>query len=239
MNKKSSLAFRIVLFCLGLGIIGLASKLLWPVTNFVPARYVCFWISIVFAYLILFVPICFVSVKLDDIGRVAPLFVVAWKFIIPFEVACIILAFLVLFGSISIAWGIVILFALLLFIGVGFFLCLASSSNKKNTEAAEKQVLGLITQIRSSMDVLVLKTAALPEKNADEKKRIQDLDEAVNLMAPVSTIDAAKLEQEILMNVTQISSLCDSVIAGSDDKDFKKSLTVLENQIRERKLKNK
>ncbi|MBQ5385367.1 MAG: hypothetical protein IIU46_13085 [Treponema sp.] len=109
----------------------------------------------------------------------------------------------------------------------------------KKSEEPKRPGLGLIEQIRSSLDNLVLKTNALPDKNFAEKKKIESLDETVNAMSQACSIDAAKLEQEILMNVTQISSLCDSVIAGSSDENFKKSLAVLENPIRERNLRNR
>ena len=134
---------------------------------------------------------------------------------------------------------IAIVLALFLLNAVTFILFQNRSSKRKATTESDRPALGLISQIQTSLDNLVLKTNALPEKNFAEKKRIETLDESVNLMNPVATIDAAKLEQEILMNVTQISSLCDSVIAGSDDATFKKALAILENQIRERDLKEK
>ena len=129
---------------------------------------------------------------------------------------------------------IAIVVALFLLAAVDFILIQNRIHSRKVSTESDRPALGLI---QTSLDNLVLKTNALPEKNFPEKKRIETLDESVNQMSPVATIDAAKLEQEILMHVTQISSLCDSVIAGSDDGAFKKALAVLENQIRERNLK--
>ena len=132
---------------------------------------------------------------------------------------------------------IAIVVALFLLAAVDFILIQNRIHSRKVSTESDRPALGLISQIQTSLDNLVLKTNALPEKNFPEKKRIETLDESVNQMSSVATIDAAKLEQEILMHVTQISSLCDSVIAGSDDGAFKKALAVLENQIRERNLK--
>lgn len=125
----------------------------------------------------------------------------------------------------------------LFFIAMMVVLFMESKDAKNSGEDSEKQALGLINEICTSMDILVKKSVALPEKNIEDKKKIDSLNECLKQMCCVGTIDAAKLEQELLMNITQISSLCDSVVAGSDDTEFKKLLSVIENQVRERKLR--
>ena len=226
------------LFIFGLGVLGFSQWMFLKLNvDFVP-RGLFLWVSLYVMYLAFAVPAGFVQLKNVDSGRKPrSLFSHAKIFVLIFEVLCLILMLTVYFKLIPVLVGWIVLGVLILGLLTAFFIAFRKNQRALKAQSSETPALGLITQIRTSLDTLVLKTNALPEKNFTEKKKIEALDESVNNMTSVCTIDAAKLEQEILMNVTQISSLCDSVIAGSDDASFKKVLSVLENQIRERNLK--
>ncbi len=235
MRKKWPLGARILVFLIGIAIVCLAFKMFAPALSghgYMKCLYV--FICMALIYLMIFIPLLFMKIRIKN--DTVPLFCFAWNVIFCFAVLCGLSAYFLISDMYSVNAAFIVL-VILLALGISGVIVKVSIFHRDEYEN-NRQGLGLISQIQASMGVLVLKTAALPEKNFNEKRKIEALGESINQMMPVSTIDAAKLEQEILMNVTQISSLCDSVIAGSDDENLKKLLTVIENQIRERKLKD-
>lgn len=98
----------------------------------------------------------------------------------------------------------------------------------------DRENMRLITDIRASMHAFSQKASAMNGSYEQEKRTIAALEEAAGKLEPSSAITAAKMEQDILMRITEASSACDSVIVGRDGAEFRKRLSALELLVRQR-----
>lgn len=97
-----------------------------------------------------------------------------------------------------------------------------------------KQNLGLIADIRKSMGVFCKKVSALNDSYIEEKHLAIELNKNAEQMILSQDITAVKLEQDILMKITETSSACDAAISLGNGADFKKHLAVLDQLVKQR-----
>ena len=95
--------------------------------------------------------------------------------------------------------------------------------------------LGLVCDIRSSIGNFSLKTTSLNNSYEAEKAVVSNLVNEANGLFPLDNINAVKLEQDILIKLTEVSSACDVLLSTGRADEFKKQLTSLETLIRQRK----
>lgn len=97
-----------------------------------------------------------------------------------------------------------------------------------------EQNMRLIRDIRRSLQAFSQKASAMNGSYEQEKRQIALLLDAAGQLEPSSDITAAKLEQDILMRITETSSACDSVIVGKDGAEFRQRLSSLQQLVRQR-----
>lgn len=105
---------------------------------------------------------------------------------------------------------------------------LFQKSGKKNENS------GLLDRINLSMNLLVQKSQNLNSQFDEEKKQIAELAEEAKKLAGSPEIFSAKLEQDILGNITAVSSACDSVLSGSNESAVKETLASLKTVLAQR-----
>lgn len=110
----------------------------------------------------------------------------------------------------------------------GFMKRVFQKSGKKNESS------GLLDRINLSMNLLVQKSQNLNSQFSEEKKQIAALAEEAKKIASSDEIFSAKLEQDILGNITVASSACDSVLSGGGGSAIKEALASLKTVIAQR-----
>ena len=83
---------------------------------------------------------------------------------------------------------------------------------------------------REALLLIALKYCLLDE----EKKQIAELAEEAKKIGGSPEIFSAKLEQDILGNITAVSSACDSVLSGSNESAVKETLASLKTVLAQR-----
>lgn len=105
---------------------------------------------------------------------------------------------------------------------------------KKKSTTKQKEP-SLLSQIGSSMELLLLKAGSLTGNAINEKNRIVALSETAAKLRPLEEIAAVKFEQDILGRITAVSSACDTVLAGKDTDDLNHAIDALAHIIGQRK----
>ena len=98
----------------------------------------------------------------------------------------------------------------------------------------KKENSGLLDRINLSMNLLVQKSQNLNSQFDEEKNQISELAEEAKKLASSNEIFSAKLEQDILGNITAVSSACDSVLSGSNESAIKETLASLKTVLAQR-----
>lgn len=130
----------------------------------------------------------------------------------------------------------ILIASVIVFVGVLFFIsgiieyrfyCLRNRANLESSEGAVKQIC-------NHMEMLSFKASSLKSSNEDVLKKVDSIMEIVKSIKPLNDITAAKFEQDIFCKITEVSSMCDGVIAGNDSSDLKKQLSSLEILLKQR-----
>lgn len=235
MTEKKSLFIKSLLFVVGLGIIALAWYLFTGAEQLTQEQeYI--WISIAMMYVIFFCPFFFSEINTKNVSGIIPSLTMVWLGVIVLITISIGMTVCVAFHVVQIRIAIVTECVLVFLFAIDSYFGYFANSHVQNVEQQEAQALSLIKQMRSSLDLLVLKSSSLNETYAAEKKQIASLAEDVRYISPVDNAGAVKLEQDILGAITVASAACDSTLAGSAGVDLKKQITALETIIKQRKL---
>ncbi len=72
------------------------------------------------------------------------------------------------------------------------------------------------------------------EDSREQKDLISSMAEQLKKLRGLDNITAAKMEQDILGKITAVSSSCDTVLSGGDNKELKKQLSALMTVINQR-----
>ncbi|MGN0728993.1 hypothetical protein [Treponema sp.] len=98
----------------------------------------------------------------------------------------------------------------------------------------KNQKSGLLDRIHISMELLVQKSENLNSQFNEEKKQIEELALEAGKIVSSDEIFSAKLEQDILGNITAVSSACDSALSGGNNSAVKEALASLKTVISQR-----
>lgn len=103
----------------------------------------------------------------------------------------------------------------------------------KKSEKEEK-ASSLLDRINASMELLVQKSRNLNEQFSQEKEEIMRIAEDARRIQESGEIFSAKLEQDILGNITAVSSACEAVLSGRSRSAVKESLAPLKAAVAQR-----
>ncbi|MFA6938315.1 MAG: hypothetical protein WCQ67_08800 [Treponema sp.] len=235
MNKKQSLFSRILIFVLGLGIIILAYYLFGSEGEKTdPQKFM--WANIVVMYLVFFCPFFFSNVHTDNVDKKTPSLVTVWLGDIIFIIVALGLTIAIMNDVLQIRTAIIIEAILVFLFAIDIYFGYFGNTKIQEVGAHETQMLSAIKDIRSSMELLILKSSSLSSAYDDEKKKIASISEDARYLSPVENTNAVSLEQNMLGKITALSSACDSIASGSDGSDFKTQLSSLDMLMKQRKL---
>ena len=92
----------------------------------------------------------------------------------------------------------------------------------------------LIDRINTSMQLLIEKSGNLNDSFSEEKQAIRDIAEEASKFVELKDIFSAKLEQDILGQITKASFACDAALSGADSSNVKKCIASLKAVVNQR-----
>ena len=92
----------------------------------------------------------------------------------------------------------------------------------------------LIDRINTSMQLLIEKSGNLNDSFSEEKQTIRDIAEEASKFVELKDIFSAKLEQDILGQITKASFACDAALSGADSGNVKKCIASLKAVVNQR-----
>lgn len=92
----------------------------------------------------------------------------------------------------------------------------------------------LIDRINTSMQLLIEKSGNLNDSFSKEKQAIRDIAEEASKFVELKDIFSAKLEQDILGQITKASFACDAALSGADFGNVKKCIASLKAVVNQR-----
>lgn len=107
----------------------------------------------------------------------------------------------------------------------------------KKPEEQKKTSDSLLDRINASMELLVQKSRNLNDQFSEEKEEIMRIAEDARSIRESEEIFSAKLEQDILGNITAVSSACDAALSGRSQCAVKESLLQLKAVVAQRLAK--
>ena len=235
MNKSQLKVFRIILFFLGLAVIGAA----FAVINFpmseerlsVPQKFL--WAEVIICYLIFFVPFFFSSLRTHNIDTKMVSTVHLWICIIIFEIAAITLTILALGNVLAVRFAIlielIVFFLLAIFVFIGYF----AGNHIGTVQAQEQKSLNNISELKSAFEVLNLKTDMLNEDFHEQKEKLKKFCDDVKFLSPVDSEQASSLEMKLIVLANVISS------SNMTNTELNSKISELELLLKQRKLLRK
>ena len=235
MNSKQLDIFRTLLFIGGLIIVGVA----FAIVNYpfpedgLEANQKFFWAEIVICYLVFFVPFFFSSITSKTINTKITSTVNIWISVIVFEIVAITFAILTLNEKVSIRIAIlvelIVFFFAAIFVYFGYF----AGNHIGNVQAQEAKSLSKIAELKSTFEMLNLKTDMWSYELNNQKNTIKKLCEDIRYMSPVDTDLASKLEMKLIIAA---NVLAESTLTPSE---MDSKIVELTNLINQRKLLKK
>ena len=233
MHSKKSKIISSIVFVLGLVLIILVSLLINQFSK-ISNEKVYLWASIAGMYLVLWCPhfINFIPVKNESKKNRSILTVVLGTVI--FLIISIGITVSVVFNVFQILIAIVVEVVLLFLYALNVYYSYISPTHSTNADEKSKEANSLIMQIKTSIDAMKMKASTLGTEYNSEKDKLNSFVQTISNFTMVDDIAAAKLEQEILQQITLVSSACDKILSGSASKDFDKELAALDKKISQR-----
>lgn len=232
MNKNRLSLFKTLLFLSGLIIIGIIYYFInYPLPEeglTYPQKF--FWIEIVFCYLIFYIPFFFSSFSSKEMDSKIPPTITIWMCIIPFEIISLILAFLSLYEIVPIKITVSIELILLFIAGIIIFLGYFAGNHIEQVQASEKKSISKINELKSTFDLLNLKTNMLSEDYFDCINEIKKICDDVKYLSPVDTELASSLETKLIIEAKVISE------SNLTPQEMSSKLLTLSNLVNQRKL---
>ncbi len=238
MTKAQSNLFKSLIFLFGIGVIYFAFKIFNTAETLEPNQKF-FWINLVVLYAVFFLPLFFNSITLGNVDKKVPSLVGVWSCVLIFELINIPLSIIVLTGKMPVKVAVLSEAVMIFLAAIFIYFSYLANTNINNVQAAEQRSMALITQMRSSLEMLNLKAGGLGMEFADQKKKISSASENARYISPVDTAESISLESQIIGKTAEISSSIDTVMAGSDSKQLNVQLSALEMLINQRKLLRK
>lgn len=234
MNKNQILSFKVILFVIGLLVIGAAFLIVnLPFSeDGISANQKFFWINLAAMYLVFFCPLFFSSISTKNLDSKITSAIGIWISVLIFDTIALILAVLVLATSFSIKAAaiieLVLFFVCAVFIYFGYF----SGNHIENVHSREEKSLGKISEVKNAFEMLNLKSDLWKDLDG-QKAKIKKICDDTKYLSPVDTDEAAKLEQKLVIDA--------NVIAGSHftAAELDEKITELELLLKQRKLMRK
>lgn len=208
MTTKNFSIFKVFILIFGLAVIGCAYAF-GPSAD-IPEeeswRRTYMWISVLAAYLMLFVPILFPPSDSDNTGGI---FISGGLYgisILLFVIISVILAIAVFNGAFaSLFWPLMIqavFFFIFLFSILGGSLVTTQISAVSNEQ---QQMRAVMDEIRQRAQMLSVQCSSLGENHSELKKQVENISNDLRYLSPSKSPMAVDIENRINMALTQIS----------------------------------
>ncbi len=235
MTKSQSTFFKVILMVLGLGIIFAAFKLFNTAETLTDSQKF-FWINLAVIYVVFFFPLFFNTITLNNFDKKIPSLVGLWFCLSLFEFVTLVLSIVVLMEKLQVRIAFIIEAALFFFCAIFIYFAYVGNTHIANVQQEEERALSLISKIRSSFDMLKLKSETLGDSSFEAKKKINSLADEVRYISPVDTAESAEIESKIIAKISEVESQIDEVTSGGNSANLAAALTTLELLIKQRKL---
>lgn len=235
MNTKQLNVFKIVLFVLGLAIVGTAFVIMnYPLPEEgLPDRQKFFWLEVLLCYLVFFIPFFFSSIALRTVDTKITSTVHIWISVVIFEIVAISLTVLSLNGVVKIRYSVlaelVLFFLLSIFVYFGYF----AGNHIGNVQAEEKRAIGNINELKSAFEMLSLKTDMWGDDFSEHKAKLKKLCDDVRYMSPVDSGNALNLEKKLVIMANVLAE------ANFSPSELNGKIAELTNLVSQRKLLKK
>lgn len=200
-------AFKLIVFILGLAVICAAFLIVnlpLPESG-LTANQKYFWLNLVVMYLVFFCPLFFSSISTRNIDEKITPAIGVWISVLVFEIVALVLSVSVLAASLSIRTAalveLVLLFLCAVFVYFGYF----SGNHIANVQAHEQALLSKIAEVKSAFEMLSLKADTWDGALQEQKEKAKRLCDDVRYLSPVSTEEAARLEQKLVIAASVVS----------------------------------
>lgn len=207
MKSNQLKAFKLILFILGLAVIGAAFLIVnlpLPESG-LTANQKYFWLNLVLMYLVFFCPLFFSSISTRDLDEKIMPTVGVWISVLVFEIAALVLAVSVLAASFSIKAAavieLVLLFLCAVFVYFGYF----TGNHIKTVQAHEQALLSKTEEVKRAFETLSLKADTWDGALQEQKEKAKRLCDDVRYLSPVSADAAASLEQKLVIAAGVVS----------------------------------
>ncbi|MDR1221116.1 MAG: hypothetical protein LBK73_16135 [Treponema sp.] len=240
MTRNQSLAFRIMLFLFGAGVVALAfflsasGKLLTDAAVFT-------WLSIGVMYLVFFIPAFFLTIAIANVSDKIPSLPVIWTSVIGYIIASIIVIALLSNAVISLNKAVIGQAALLFLFAICVFLAFFASSHVRDAGEEERKKTQFTTGLKARAQILSLSASGLPTEYEAARTAILRTLEEIKYLSPVNGFEGFDLEFKIMDSLNSIADVCDDIAAGAQAvSDMSVSLEtearMLRMLVKERKL---
>ncbi len=237
MNTKQLKVFKIILFILGLAVIGGAFALAnMPLPEEgLSANKKFFWGSLAFCYLIFFVPVFLTSINLKNFDKKIHSHFSLWSNFLLFDVVALVFAILVLQNVVKIRLALIVEMILFFFCLIMIYAAYFSGNHIGNVKEKEEKLLGKITEVKSTFEMLGMKAdswTAKIDNFSESQTRIKKLCDDVKYISPVDSQAAFSLEEKI---IGAASAMVKTDVKNFDMDDFNEKLEDLEFLVKQRK----
>lgn len=235
MNKNQLGTFKVILFVLGLAVIGAAFLIVnlpFPEDG-IPGREKFFWINLAAMYLVFFCPLFFSSISTKNLDSKITPAIGIWISVFIFEIAALFLAVLVLASPFSMRAAAVIELVLFFVCAVLIYFGYFSGNHIANVQATEQNSLAGIAKVKNAFEILNLKSNLWNDDLDDQRTKVKQLCDDVKYLSPVDTEEAQKIEQQL---TAQAAVLADSHFTPTE---LDERISEMELLIKQRKLMRK
>ena len=235
MNSKQLNVFKIFLFIAGFLLVDAAFLVFnYPISSeSISSAEKFFWIDIAICYLVFFIPFFFSSITLKNIDTKITSTVHIWISVIIFEIVAIAFAVLSLTEVVNIRISVIVELVVFFLAAIFVFFGYSAGNHIGNVQAKEQKSLSKIAELKSSFDMLNLKTDMWGDEFENQKKSVKKICDDIKYLSPVDSEASLKLEMKLMILANDIieSSL------SSSELDVK--IRELTNLVNQRKLLRK
>ncbi|MDR1788459.1 MAG: hypothetical protein LBR16_08445 [Treponema sp.] len=236
MTRNQSLAFRLVLFFFGLGIIALA-YILFQGGEKPEGKTLFMWLSIGILYLVVSSPFLLSTINVRNFSGKIPSFALIWFDIFAYlGISLIILAVLMLTDFLPLKIAILIQAVALFLFVADLFWAFFAASHARGVAADEAEKLQLLTEAKAASQLLLLSVRALPAAYEKSAALLQKTIEELKYISPVE--GARGLESNLVISIQKLKELCGGVPEGAhvNPAQVESEALHLQALVKERKL---
>jgi len=235
MTKTQSLAFRILLFFAGIGLIVLAFFLinggreLDRTDGFL-------WVSIGVMYLVFFIPFFFSSITIGNFSGKIPALSLVWFGIILYIAVSIVLIVLLKNQTLPLRTVIIIQAGLFFIFLINIYFAYLAVSHVGDVAAKEAGMLQYTAQIKAKAQSLLLSINRLSSEYEKPQKILKETLDDIKYISPLGGGTGSDLEQKILNLLEKLTEILSSIQSGAHSVSLEGEALNLQTAVRERKL---